>query len=98
VIQMLAWNDKQIARFNFRHALFMRRGIDDRRAEALADRLATRDYERDERRICLECESLQRRSDGCFVASQGRLHNTNPRHAPVVDILQRCEAFTFVKP
>lgn len=92
-----AWDDKQIARFKYRHGLFMRRGLDDARAEALADRMATRDYERDDRRMCIECESLQR-SGGCFVASKGRMRNTNSRHTPVIDILQRCDYFTWQKP
>lgn len=92
-----AWDDKQIARFNFRKALFERRGLEPVVAEREADRLATRDYERDDRRMCVECASLQR-NGRCFVSSQGLMRNTNVRHEPVIDILQRCDYFTWQTP
>lgn len=65
-MRMPAWNDAQIARFNFRLALFMRRGLSGPEAEALADKLAFRDYEWDKRRACVECSNLQR-GRTCFV-------------------------------
>lgn len=94
---MPAWNDAQINRFNFRQALFQRRGVDLLTAEALADKLATRDYERDDRRMCLECKHIQR-SGACFEASQGRLKYATRQHAPVRDILFRCDGFSFQTP
>ena len=92
-----AWGDREIARFNFRIALFKRRGVDENYATDLADRLGERDFERDDRRMCLECSHLQT-SGGCFAAAQGWLPNTSKRHHPVNNILQRCERFDWVKP
>ena len=94
---MPAWNDAQISRFNYRLALFIRRGIESLLAEKLADRLALRDFERDDRRLCLECESLQR-GGKCFQVAQGKLPKVSPRHEPVTNVLQRCSAFSFQKP
>lgn len=94
---MPAWTDAQIKRFTFRQALFQRRGVDLFQAEALADKLAVRDYERDDRRMCLECKHLQR-SGACFVASQGHLKYASTKHAPVLDILFRCDGFSFQTP
>lgn len=88
----------------FRVALFRRRGIEPKRAEELADRLAVRDADRDDRRICLECSGLQR-GGTCFPSRSGRIHGLAPPGRapkfpliPVPDILQRCEAFSFLKP
>ena len=94
---MPAWGDAQIKRFTFRESLLKRRGLSAQAAEKLADRLATRDHERDDRRVCLECESLQR-GGTCFVVSQGRMPNVSPKHSPVIDVLQRCDHFTFQTP
>ena len=80
------WNDKQIARFVFRLGLFMRRGLPEPKAEALADRLAERDHDRDDRRICLECKNL-RAPMRCFH-----------QHAVLSDVLQRCPQFAFETP
>lgn len=91
------WGDREIGRFSFRAGLFQRRGLPEAAAEFLADRLALRDQERDDRRICMECQHLQK-TGGCFAAQQGWLLHTSTRHAPVRDILQRCEAFAFVTP
>lgn len=55
-----ALNDRQIARMGFRIGLFQRRGMSPTEAEALADRLADRDHDLDDRRCCLECSHLQR--------------------------------------
>jgi len=87
---MPAWNDQQIARFTFRVALFQRRGLDAAEAEKLGDRLAVRDHERDDRRCCLECESIQRNpryGTTCF-----KRHPVSPQQ------LVRCPSFTFIKP
>lgn len=87
--QVPDWNDAQIKRFQFRSALFSRRGLSTQDAEALADKLAVRDFERDERRACVECESIQRGQRGttCF------------KRLPVLPTqLMRCNGFTFQKP
>ncbi len=95
--QIPAWDDVQIRRFNFRNGLFARRGLTAALAEWWADRLAVRDYERDDRRICLECESLQR-SGHCFAAANGRMRGVSTRLEPVTTILQRCSFFSWQKP
>lgn len=83
---MPAWGDAQIRRFNFRHGLFIRRGIEPMHAERLADQLATRDYEHDDRRMCLECVSYQR-SRTCF------------KRLPMsIEQLARCHGFEWQKP
>lgn len=80
------WGEKEIARFKFRVGLFTRRGMSEADAEVWADRLFERDYERDDRRICLECSSWQR-SRTCFK----RLP-TSPEQ------LIRCEGFSWQRP
>ncbi len=95
--QMLPWGDKEISRFLYRAGLFQRRGWLESKAEFMADRLALRDQERDDRRICLECQHIQR-SGGCFIAAQGRMPNASKRMQPVTDLLQRCESFEWQKP
>ena len=77
--------------------LFQRRRFTPLVAEALADRLATRDYERDNRRMCVECASLQA-NRRCFVSANQQMPHTDPRFEPVRTILQRCDHFTFQKP
>lgn len=91
------WNDAQIRRFMFRVELFKRRGVAEDAAEAHADRLALRDFERDDRRLCLECSELQR-DGGCFAAKQGRIPGARPFLQPTPDLLVRCNSFNFVKP
>ena len=94
---MPALNDAQIKRFTFREALFHRRGLPAHAAEQWADRLTTRDHDRDDRRICLECSSLQR-GGKCFHVQQGNMPNVSSKHSPVIDLLQRCDHFTFQTP
>ncbi len=82
----LPWCDRKIARFKFRVALFMRRGMTEDQAKALGDRLSARDADLDERRICCECSNFQR-SRTCAL----RLP-TSPLQ------LACCHGFDFVKP
>ena len=63
---MPAWDDAQISRFLFRESLFKRRGLPEAEAEALADRLAFRDYELDRRKVCVECKNFQPHQKTCF--------------------------------
>lgn len=93
----VACDDRELKRMAYRIGLFQRRGIDERYAYELADRLLERDRERDDRRYCLECAGLQR-SGACFPASQGLLRDASTRHHPVRDLLQRCEGFSWQKP
>lgn len=91
---MTPWTDREITRYQVREAMFVRRGMSLEVASPLADRLAARDQDHDDRRCCIECRHLQR-DGGCFIARQGRLHGTSRRHEPVVDILQRCPGFEW---
>lgn len=69
----------------FRIQLLMRRGLEERDAEAMADRLADRDHEQDDRRDCLECSNL--RGMNCAV------------RGPVLrGTLQRCPTFNWEVP
>lgn len=95
--QMLPWTDREFTRFAFRQALLTRRGMGPDEAEAWADRLALRDQQRDDRRLCIECTHLQR-SGGCFAAAQGWIHGATKDMTPIKDRLQRCERFEWVKP
>ena len=95
--RMLPWGDAEFRRFFFRTGLFQRRGWTEQKAEFTSDRLALRDQEHDDRRMCIECSHLQR-SLTCFVAANGRMPNTARHHQPVQDILQRCEFFSWQKP
>ena len=86
LLYMPAWNDVQIKRFMFRSALFVRRGLPHDDAERLGDRLATRDYQRDDRRACAECSNLQR-GNTCFK-----------KHPVLTTQLMRCDGFQFQTP
>jgi hypothetical protein len=95
--RMQPWGEVEFRRFPVRVALFKRRGLTEAKAEALAERLALRDMERDDRRVCLECLHLQT-SGTCFPAVQGWMPHTSTRFEPVRDLLQRCESFSAWKP
>ncbi len=87
------WDDAEIDAFTAREARFTRMGrMAD--AEHLAERLALRDRQHDDRRLCLECAALadNRR---CMVAARGRLAGADRRLEPVPTILQRCPGFTL---
>lgn len=75
---------------------FTERGLVLEMAEALAERLAGRDQECDDRRLCLECSYLGAQGR-CIAAATGRLPGASARLEPVQTILQRCEAFAARK-
>ncbi len=84
---MTPWTDAEINRFELRRAMFVRRGQSLADAEALGDRLALRDQEQDDRRMCIECRHMQH--DGrCVVLSIPTVKTT----------LQRCHAFAWQVP
>jgi hypothetical protein len=93
------FGDREEARLKFRIALFQRRGLSEREAFDLADRLFERDAERDERRLCLECTQLQR-DGGCRAAREGRVPDLAPTfHAgSLKTTLMRCLGFEWVLP
>lgn len=89
-----AWNTSEIALFNRRAALFVRRGADEAQAEKLADRLVTRDREDDDRRLCLECRHLQgatpwRCGNWCMAGVAVRSGDAGLAR-DIVMLLQRC--------
>lgn len=89
-----AWNTSEIALFNRRAALFVRRGADEAQAEKLADRLVTRDREDDDRRLCLECRHLQGatpwRCGNWFMAGVAVRSGDAGLARDMVMLLQRC--------
>ncbi|MBP9805663.1 MAG: hypothetical protein KBE22_12270 [Candidatus Accumulibacter sp.] len=92
-----ALTDRQIARMAWRIQRFQRFGLPTHYAEKLADMLADRDWQRDDRRICLECSEYAR--DGsCLPARQGRMSYASRKWEPVRDVLQRCEHFSWAMP
>lgn len=76
--------------------LFTDRGMSIEAAGGLADRLALRDQDLDDRRLCLECSYLGT-SGRCIAAATGRLPGASARLEPVQTILMRCEAFGLRK-
>lgn len=92
-----AMSEREIDRFQARVRLFRLRGWDDGRADAAADDLVLRDRDGDDRRMCIECQHLQR--DGaCFAARQGWLRHASHRLEPIQDLLARCGRFVWAKP
>ena len=73
-------------RAEFRIGLFQQHGWDEPRARAWAVKLAARDLERDDRRLCVECRHLTSK----WKCVQGG--------AVVADALQRCASFKWEKP
>ena len=87
------WNDAETDALRARQARFARMGR-TANTKHLAERLALRDRQHDDRRLCLECAALvdNRR---CLVAARGRLAGADRRLEPVPTILQRCPGFTL---
>lgn len=94
---MTPWTDAEIIRFVKRVGLFVRRGCAADRAERIADRLARRDQERDERRLCIECAHLQQ-DGGCFAGKTFSPDPLAPVRWPVKFVFQRCRGFAWQTP
>lgn len=81
-----------------RLARFTDKGLSLDDSEALADRLAIRDSERDDRRICLECTHL--RGAGAWRCGNWEIAGVAIRASDaqlpgeMVQLLQRCDGFT----
>jgi hypothetical protein len=78
-----------------RLSLFSDRGLNLNEAQVAVRRLRTRDRERDDRRLCLECRHLSR-GPGGWQCSQWRMLNVRSPTLPadlVLLLLQRCKAF-----
>jgi hypothetical protein len=52
-------NTAEIARFLSRIEVFRAKGLDEPRAESLADTLVNRDRDGDDRKVCYECSHLR---------------------------------------
>ena len=89
-----AWNTSEIALFNRRAALFVRRGASDTEAERLAETLVQCDREGDDRRLCLECRHLQGatpwRCGNWFMAGVAVRSGDAGLARDMVMLLQRC--------
>lgn len=84
--RMVPWGDAEIRRYTVRVGLLQRRGLSEPDASQLSDRLALRDQQRDDRRVCLECASFQR-------------SRTCAQRLPTSPLqLIRCHGFTWSKP
>lgn len=98
-------NDRQIARMQFRIRLFQSRQMTEDAAERLADRLALRDHDLDDRRCCIECKHrtadrecrVVRREDSLPYA-QRVIRAVAYRFVTDDATLQRCPAFSFEVP
>ncbi|MGK5046844.1 hypothetical protein ACQ4WP_13205 [Janthinobacterium sp. GB4P2] len=79
-----------------RLALFRGRGLNQAAAIALADRLALRDQQHDERRVCLECAHMAGTVNArrCGQWRQTRMKGP-AMPADLVDVLQRCRGFAI---
>ena len=77
-----------------RLALFTDRGMGLVESELLANRLLTRDLERDHRAVCLECLYLHRRHCGNYRRAGVAVRAQDARlPADFVVLLQRCNGF-----
>lgn len=94
-----AMNGGEIDTFTARLARFTTKGVIHGDAEQLADKLATRDRESDDRRLCLECNHLAGYGAGSWRCGNwqraGIALQTRDAGLPgdLVRLLQRCNGF-----
>lgn len=94
-----AMTGAEIDTFTARLARFTRRGLAVPDAEALADKLVTRDRESDDRRLCLECFHLSGQSGQAWDCRNWQRAGVALRakdaqlSAALVWQLQRCDGF-----
>ena len=90
-----AMNTVEIDTFTARLARFTDKGLPLTHAEKLADRLVTRDRERDNRRLCLECAHLAWSGHCSNWRAAGAAIRVGNARVPVVlfDQLQHCAGF-----
>jgi len=85
-----AMSGTEVTRMLARLALFTRRGLAANQADALADKLKSRDREGDDRRACIECQRLSA-SRTCTVWRQTGIGRA--QIGPLLATLQRCPSF-----
>lgn len=86
--ELLPLGDNGLARLVYRIDLFERQGHPTPRAERIADYLALRDQQRDDRRLCCECSNLRGNTTQHACA----------KRKPVLTVLQRCPTFNLQRP
>lgn len=97
-----AMNSAEIALFQTRVHHLVTFGVSLSDAESLADRLVTRDRDRDDRHVCLECAHMrhggQWRCTNRHMGPGARAQWGMPLVRAIAEKLQRCEGFTCVAP
>lgn len=93
-----ALSDRFIEVMGYRAELFKRRGLSERCADAWACRLAQRDIDRDDRRLCLECSNYQRAGTCAVKLPKQKPSDFQKFMSPIPFTLQRCPSFNFQKP
>ena len=97
-----AMTGAEIDNFTARLARFTNKGLSLEDAEALADKLVTRDRELDDRRLCLECLHLSGQSGRAWDCKNWRRAGVALRardaqlSASMVYLLLRCDGFKEV--
>jgi hypothetical protein len=90
---LLGLDDGEITRMVGYATQARRHGLNVDDAEEIADRLTLRDRQHDDRRMCIECRSLEL-SGRCATARVGQLAGADRRFEPVKTVLIRCAGFT----
>ena len=80
-------NDRQQARYAFRMQLLTKHEFAAADAKRWAERLAARDADLDDRRLCIECSNLSAHGWKC-----------KRNGAVLKDVLQRCHSFVWNTP
>jgi hypothetical protein len=82
--------------FSARVMRFQQHGLPQRAAEPIARRLAIRDAQEDDRRICMECANLYGSGKGWRCASRPKATIAGPSlPSDLVDLLHRCRGFSL---
>lgn len=91
-----AMNTREIDTFTMRLALFTDKGMALDIAESLADKLVTRDREKDDRAVCFECTHLQRggRCGNWQIAGVARRAGDAQLPVELLHQLQHCDGFS----
>ena len=87
----VAWTDGDVARFSDRRARLLRWGWGEGEAEKLAERLARRDREGDDRVSCTDCRHY--RAGRCGEYGRAGLRAAEVGR-DLAGMLQRCPAFS----
>jgi len=90
-------NSGEIDRFKFRLEIFQSKGLDELKAEALADKLVVRDRDSDDRKACYECRYLKGisslRCDNWKLAGIAMKSSDALLGKDFAMMLQRCHGF-----